>query len=309
MKSDLYLFNPSFSFDDNTTLDQISERIENLLISIEDIRKEIYKNKIDEDRFLKNEEIYEVKLYKNLLVLDFLYGCPSEDCKQINSIVRNALRSIIDKYSKSSDLSEQEIVQLVKNNNESRLSGLICLNSIELEDISPNNALNTKNDWYNFHRFFLAQNPLDESHFFKEIQKYFPQIYFHPHVENSLKSLEGGLDKFAGPIIHNLIQLNDKFSSYPVQSSLNDVLRMFSRECNVDATLEGDIRRKPELTFDFADANSNKVFSVYCEPHLKLSKSSLLGDTHHYFNRIYFHLALPDVNNGRILVGHIGAHL
>jgi len=84
---------------------------------------------------------------------------------------------------------------------------------------------------------------------------------------------------------------------------------MFSRECNVEAAPEGDIHRKSELTFNFEDANSNKAVPIYCAPHLKLRRSSLLGDTHYYFNRIYFHPGKPDVNHGKILVGHIGAHL
>lgn len=308
MKSDLYLFNPSFVFDNISTLGQISERIENLLICIENIRKEIHENRIDEDSFYKYGELYNIKIYNNLEIWEFLYGC-SEDCRQINPGIRKALRSMIEKYSKQSDLSEQEILNSVKNNNDDCLSGLIFLNSIEFNDIPSNCILKTKDDWYNFHRFFLSQNSLNESDFFEEIKKYFPQIYFHPRVENSLKSLEGGLDKFAIPIIYNLIQLNDKFSTYSVQSNLNDTLRVFSRECSVNATLEGDIHRKPDLTFDFEDVNSKKVFPIYCEPHLKLSKSSFPGDSHHYFNRIYFHRGLPNINNGKILVGHIGAHL
>lgn len=207
MKSNIYLFNPSFVFNDSATPTQISESIENLLISIEDIRKEIYENKIDNDHFLKNQEIYNIKIYKNILLSEFLYGCPREDCRQIRSGVKKALRSIIDKYSKSCDLLDQQILELVKRNNPYCLNGLLRLNPVELNDISLNYILNNKDQWYNYHRLFLAQYPINENNFYREIKKYFPQIYFHPSVENSLRRLEGGLDKFAEPIIHNLIQL------------------------------------------------------------------------------------------------------
>jgi len=189
MKSDIYLFNPSFVFNDSATPTQISESIENLLISIEDIRKEIYENKIDNDQFLKNQEIYNIKIYKNILLSEFLYGCPREDCRQIRSSVKKALRSIIDKYSKSCDLLDQQILELVKRNNPYCLNGLLRLNPVELNDISLNYILNNKDQWYNYHCLFLAQYPINENNFYKEIKKYFPQIYFHPSVENSLRRL------------------------------------------------------------------------------------------------------------------------
>ncbi len=127
-------------------------------------------------------------------------------------------------------------------------------------------------------------------------------------MEASLKRLEGGLIKFAETIVYNLTQLNDNFSKYNNPSDRIRTLREFSSICKVDASAEGDTRRRSSLTFEFIDKNSNPI-SIYCEPHLKLGKNDLPGDTHFYSNRIYFHEGKPDVEGGRILVAHIGKHL
>ncbi len=127
-------------------------------------------------------------------------------------------------------------------------------------------------------------------------------------MDINLRGLEGGLEKFAGSIIYNLIQLNDNFRSYYNPSNRIETLKLFSSGCNVEATPEGNASKKPVLTFEFIDGNSNRV-PVCCEPHLKLSRSDSTGDTHFYFNRIYFHEGKPNVDGGKILVAHIGNHL
>ena len=103
--------------------------------------------------------------------------------------------------------------------------------------------------------------------------------------------------------------MNDDFSLCFNPSNIVDSLREFTSICGYETTNEGNIKRKEDLTFDFVDNEGNQE-SIYCEPHIKLSKSDNKGDTHYYFNRIYFHVGgYPNVANGNSMIGHIGNHL
>ena len=102
------------------------------------------------------------------------------------------------------------------------------------------------------------------------------------------------------------------FKEFIIERNLPETLKLFSAACNVEATLEGDAKRKKALTFIFSwIIKDDKVITreVCCEPHLKISKSDNTGDTEFYFNRIYFHLEIPGFADDKILVGHIGGHL
>lgn len=302
MIADLYLFNSSFTYREGATLEDLGMEIEELYITIQHI-KEQRDCHIVEDRVLKYEGIYDLMIYQNYTISEFLY-VP----KIVSPDIKKALGFIIDRSARDCRMSEAEVISLISNNDSSNLNGLLCLYSIHKPgEINITQFIKTKIDWYKFHRSFLAKYPIDEQNFYNEIKKYFPKIYFHPDVEIALRGLNGGLGRFANMIIHNLTQLNDCFKNFK-PSNRTETLNLFSRLCNVVATLEGDASRKHVFTRNFKDENSN-IFPICCEPHLKLDRSDSSGDTHNYSNRIYFHEGRPNIEEGRILVAHIGKHL
>lgn len=303
MKSDLFLCNSSLKYEDGVTIEEISEKIICLLQNIIKIKEEIEIRNIDKDRIVKYKGIYEINIYKDYIVSDLLYGSN----QVLNRDVKKALLHIIDRH-KEKNITENEVFTLIQNNNSGCLNGLICLNSISIEGLDQNVIIKTDKDWYKFHRCFLAKYPVNEDNFYREIKQYFPQIYFNSNVLNSLKSIDGGLEKFASIIVYNLAQLNDKFNLC-IQSDLRKTLHVFSGTCGVDATLQGDARKKSKLTFDFVDEDLGIRESVCCEPHLKLKRTNLPGDSTFYSNRIYFNEGIPHIMDGKILVAHIGKHL
>lgn len=303
MKADLYLFNSSFIYKNGITLNELYTQIQELFITIKYIR-EISSIINDADRILRYEGIYEINIYQNLTMSQFLHD-PSIHIN-IPRDIKRALTLIVD-HAGTSNLNETDVKNVLTNNNRNNLNGLLILHSIIFDEIDSTLIIKRKEQWYKFHRCFLARNPIDERNFYNECKKYFPQISFHPNVESSLNRLEGGLEKFAVSIIYNLIQLNDHFRSYHNPSNRIETLRLFSSGRNVEATPEGNASKKPVLTFEFIDESFNRVL-VCCEPHLKLSKSDSTGDTHFYFNRIYFHEGRPNIEGGKILVAHIGNH-
>jgi hypothetical protein len=87
------------------------------------------------------------------------------------------------------------------------------------------------------------------------------------------------------------------------------VLERFSIYANLDetATLEGNAQRKENFTFSFPnDAGTDET--VCCEPHLKLCYSDV-DKSYSNDRRIYFHEGISNIQDGRILIGHIGDHL
>jgi len=300
MNANLYLFNPSFLYKEGITLNELYEQIQELHITINYIR-ELSSKFNDSDHILRYEGIYEIKIYQNLTVSQILYD--PNIFINIPRDIKRALTLIVDHVG-ASNLNETDVINTLKNNNKYSLNGLLILHSNNFDEIYPTLIIKTKENWYEFHRYFLAINSIDEKNFYNECRKYFPQLSFHPNVEISLRRLEGGLKNFAGSIIYNLTQLNDKFKSYCSKYDLVETLRRFSSECQVDASLEGNASRKSEFTFIF-----NQI-SVCCEPHLKLSKSDLPGEKDRFYsNRIYFHEGKPTIEGGKILVAHIGKHL
>ena len=259
----------------------------------------------EKDQVFRNNDIFEITIFKNITISEFLYGGNAYFSKFRNE--KLVLSKILLNHAKQINSTDEEMLDNVKNYSDIPRC-LLCLHSIDVGEIDDKLIIQTKEHWDNFHRYFLSKNPVDESNFYYESQKYFTSIYFHLNVEASLKRLEGGLEKFAKTIVYNLTQLNDNFSEINNPSDRIRTLREFSSICKVDASAEGDTRRRSSLTFEFIDENSNPI-SIYCEPHLKLGKNDLPGDTHFYSNRIYFHEGKTDVEGGRILVAHIGKHL
>lgn len=304
MKADLYLFNSSFIYKDEISLDDLRDNLIELQKTIQHINEINDKFQSENDQVFRYKGIYEITIFEKTTVGEFLYN----DIKSFHRLrdEKKVLSKIIDR-TKQIDLIEEEILDILRNDSDT-LTGLLCLHSIYVDEIDNKLIIQTKEHWDNFHRYFLSKNPVDESNFYYESQKYFTNIHFHSNVEASLKRLEGGLEKFAETIVYNLTQLNDNFSKYHNPSDRIKTLRMFSSICGVNASPEGNASKKPLLTFEFIDENSYPI-SICCEPHLKLGDDDLPGDTHFYYNRIYFHEGKPNVEGGRILVAHIGKHL
>jgi hypothetical protein len=90
------------------------------------------------------------------------------------------------------------------------------------------------------------------------------------------------------------------------------LLKEFSLVFKLDeiASPERKPSRKEKFTFDFIN-DKGIMERVCCEPHLKLCRTDNYPKDGSYSTdrRIYFHEGKPDIQNGKILIGHIGRHL
>lgn len=308
MKANLYIANISFFYRDDLTAQYLTSELKGLSITIKDIKNHGVRFPEDSDIISLCYEFYYHKILNGQTLNDLLY---IKDSKMIPRDVKSVLQSMFGKLKKTTKTS-QDVLDSLDDNNAHSLNGLLCSNKTLINDSNivkdESLLINTTQDWYHFHRTFLELNYTDETYFYNELPKYYENIFFHSNVEGTLKTLKGGLRNFVKQISLNLMYLNDNFNSVFEKYALLEALSRFSKLYPITATLEGNMSRTKYLSFDFFDSISKTTKSIYCEPHLKLKTNDQTGNKHRYNNRIYFHCGIPEIEDGKILVGYIGSH-
>jgi hypothetical protein len=294
MMTEFYLLNHSFQYQNDITITELEKKIEFLFEDYDFIKEH-------NDKILKHDSIYDELIYPELKLWELLYGGKNI----FNRDIKKFLLKIID-HSESTSRTIAEILQLLDKHNEETIYGLLCLHKVK--SIEEKYLVYNRHNWFAFHRYFLGLYPISEKHFISECQKYFPHLFFHERVAETLKSLEKGLHNFSKSIIFHLTLLNDEFHKYYNPSNRPETLKKFSSACDIDASPQGNAKDKSKMTYEFIN-DSNTKEQVCCEPHLKLGQSDDIGDNHYYFNRLYFHEGKENIANGKILIGHIGGHI
>ena len=299
MIAEFYIVNHSFRCPKNITIEQLEDKIK--LLSDDYLHIRQYK---ETDKILVHPSIYEECIYEDLTIEDFLYSKKWRN--YFDRDTQKYLSIIIDHSEQTEDTLEDVIEVLLPEHSEDLVHGLLCLHQVE--EIDEQFLVYDKSNWLAFHRHFLGLYPKNVNHYFKECEKYFPDLYFHERNEEMIGKI---FPHFVKKIIYYLSALNDEFIKYknePYQRI--ETLKSFSIGCNLDqeASTEGDAKRKKDLIFEFL-TDENKSESICCEPHLKLCKSDNNGDSEFYFHRIYFYEGKENIADGKILIGHIGEHL
>ena len=249
-------------------------------------RLSLLKEKLNDykEKLFKDDNIYYINIIDNKPIYEVLHD------DTLDSDYKVMLASIIDRSS--------DIVNGMKIDSHIGLNhciGHTCIYSIE--------------DWILFHHTLLSTKFSNEEDFYNGIVKYFPNLKFHSNIENTLNTLDGGCEYFIADIIKSLQCLNNELH-YDIESTNNlpEALKMLTSKLGLKVTLEGNASRKKDLSFIFMKYNKEEI-NIYCEPHVKLEKSSNSSDSKWYSNRIYFHQGYKDIEDGKILVGYIGEHL
>ena len=181
--------------------------------------------------------------------------------------------------------------------------------NIGLNKVADLNIIYNESELMEYY-YSLIENVHDEEEFYICIKKYFTKLKFQEKVAESLTTLEGdGLEIFAKDIVKSLKCLENEFKDILNESNgLPEALTRFSSVIGLETTPEGNVARKPDFTFKFKKDNEEDI-DICCESHIKLSKSSKSGDHTYYYNRLHFYEGRDGIENGKILIGHIGGHL
>jgi hypothetical protein len=303
MLAELFIVPESFANNNAFTVEEIEGKVKSLSGDFIEIRKFKATNQI-----FVHSDIYNVNFLNGLTIGDLLYN-PEIAKANIDRDVYNALKTII-LESSNAEYTTDEIIQVIlPEHNEEICYGLIAFD--EIPGVDENlQIIYSLQGWYNFRRHFLGLYPQNPVFFIDECKNYFPKLFFHERNKTTVGAI---LHNCSKTIIFHLAALNDDFRTN-VDGHLNrsEVLRQFSVSNGLPehASLEGNAAHKPNFTFDFLDDEGRSV-EVCCEPHMKLPYNDYYPGDNSYsrIRRIYFHEGICDIQENKILVGHIGNHL
>lgn len=300
MTAELYIVAESFANNTNLATSEIEAKTKSLAEDFVHIRK--YK---DTNKIFVHPDIYNVNFISGALLSDLLFN-PKIGKAHIDRDVYNALQKIVIESSETNNTSQEVIEVLLPEHNEDLCYGLIAFNPIA--NVLPEfQIVYHLKGWFNFRRHFLGLYPKNEDFYIDECIKYFPNLFFHERNRESIKAIFKDCPK---KIIYHLAALNDRFKNIDTtDKNRTQILEAFSIISSLDetASLEGNATRKTDFTFSFTN-NQNQSEDVCCEPHLKLCFSDT-SNAYSTDRRIYFHEGVPNIQNGKILIGHIGQHL
>jgi len=241
------------------------------------------------DLVCKDRALYEVEVLPGIALCELIYGVAasnlSRDCL-------SAFRTMIDQspiidYEKLSEASMVGTIGLVPSKAECELDG--------------------KEDWVTFVRLDLIRNEKSVNEFYSDFSIAFPRLKFSNRFPACLNTFDGGHSSYSGIITRCLASLNDGWADAS-NGDLPEMLRAFSTLSRCPTSLEGNGARKGALTFSFSLGVESSE-SVLCEPHMKLERSDVSGDSEYYYHRIYFCPRYVTGFSERILVGYAGKHL
>lgn len=259
------------------------------------------------DKSYRNDRLYMeqisegVELYKILFEKSYQTetGVTGEEVRMLNKLIEQ--NSLID---------DSEYDRIVDNIIQQQINEPFALMCCFLTDTLPYHA-NTPNSLLMVRRELLSlTNDIQE--FINGCSFCFPNLYFHPNLVNTIRSLSAPFSKLKFEIIRHLSAINDIF--HPLykehhSGGINDILRVLQAEGELSCSLEGNAESaRRRLTFKFQN-NQGEHEEIVCEPHTKLEGTNLPGDTEYLFDRIYFNGGKENIVNGKTLIAHIGSHL
>ena len=182
-----------------------------------------------------------------------------------------------------------------------------------------------KSSWFTLRRQILGNHPGTPESFIHDCGKYFTNLVFHSHCVDSLQDdYYQYLDVIPRKIVYYLSCLNDGFKTIRdrhinFSPDANSILSDFSGCYGLDepGSIERDSSKKSSLTYVFiktaCEPGESCEAPMLCEPHLKISQPDPDReggiDYNTFHPRIYFHFGDEKVEEGKILVGSIGAHV
>jgi len=168
--------------------------------------------------------------------------------------------------------------------------------------------LNCENDWLALARAELLANPPNLGGFLGACKTAFPRLLFSEDFPDCLETFDGGYEGNIHRLFSCLQALNDHWKNATHESPLPDQLRKFQAIAGYPTSLEGSKDRHDAITFTFrGEAEVEK--RVLCEPHVKIGRSDVAGDSSYHFHRLYFSAKGDETFPSKVLIGHAGKHL
>lgn len=255
-----------------------------------------------------------------------IYFCDELLCKNINGIDFSTWLYDKNSYPEYADAKRELYRYMMKSNRVGndeyfRLWSLFENNSIEVEEntkslvisfyISADNTLYvfSPQRYYSAKQWYLSKY-VNRDEFVVEAKGCFLNLFFHENVISSINTLNTDF-RIVKPYIIEHLQALDAYqriyslkgnSSGSFREIANEIEELYSIACSPQA----DRNSVKNLKYDFKNNSTKRIENLCCELHTKLKWHDMDRSKQ---DRIYFHPGKLEIENGRILIVHIGTHL
>ena len=300
MKATFYIIKESFN-SDNIRIEDIINNIAAFLVdypTIDDFG--------DENEIIVTEDVYDAQLPNGINLLEYAYN--TDNAVGEEKDLKRSLQMILQRH--TTNLTIEQIHELINKNSIEKCTGIISM--VPIDKIAKESQIVYDRDsWYDFRRYHLGLFHGTSEYFIDECKKFYPNLFFHEHNKESVGTI---LNSFAKAIIFHLNGINDILPNLIKEHPdfhQNQLLKLLSKEANFpeDASVQGSIEKKKEMKFYFKLNDSDKEVLILCELHAKLCYDDSGSKKYHKDKRIYFFKGRKDVEQGKILIGHIGKHI
>ncbi len=307
MIAHFYLMSESFANNVIFSLDEIEEKIKRLAEDVSLILQHRESNKF----YSNTEDLYPQIFYSTYTIQDFICNSAELKNKGVDRDVINALNQIINISDHTTITTKEVREEMLSWINESECHGILAFHEIDGVDDSIQ-VIYGIDGWYKFRRYFLSLYPGNGDFFIDECGKYFPNLFFHQRNKTTASYL---LSDSCKKLVNYLTDLNDNYVlAKTTPYTRIETLRRFNSMCSFDrpASDEGNSgsKKKSKIkdrdSFFFKDKNGDDKY-VCCDLHLKILKDDIGKISND--RRVYFNEGNLDIQNGKILIGHIGYHL
>lgn len=205
---------------------------------------------------------------------------------------------------KTKDIGQEEFEQKTEKigKNETLKILVIRFNDEEIFYIS------TIDKYYAGMRYYLAMEKKDD--FAKDLQECFPNIYFVSGIGTTINTLNRKFDEIRGEIVEHLTALNDyhkQFISLSVEQKSNrEIAEAFKADTGIDCSPQGGREGVQGLKVTYFNQRTKCDETITCELHTKFKKFNI---NRREQDRIYFFSGKDGIQDGKVIVKHIGTHL
>lgn len=283
------------------------EKVEFFLIPIEDrdasdiqeIEKDLYEyclfvEEISDDKKNKTYDFYDYDIVKDVPISDYLFS----DINGISEDTRNFLIETTSKIS-TSDINSHEIIELINSENNHKYKVLIGLSNNE-KILNSMLYMTKKEEYLKPIRYYIL-NSEDIEEFSSLMEEAYPDLYFNDRILDTMKALKP-ITNHVEELNRHLSALNDDAKKIYIMSnkSSDEFYRVFNSKHNIIVSGRGGNEGLDDYICEFKDVHGISQ-KIRCNPHTKLYAK-------HSDYRIYFNFGRDNIEDGKILIGHIGNH-
>ena len=162
--------------------------------------------------------------------------------------------------------------------------------------------------FYKALRSYLSMEKKDE--FCKDLPESFPNILFVSNIESTVNTLNQKFEIIRTEIVNHLTELNDYSSKFlellEEKKSYTEISEKFKSDTGIDCSPQAGRNHVKKLKIECQNCITGESETVTCELHTKFETFNIDRLKQ---DRIYFYPGKKGIENGCIIVKHIGKHL